>query len=47
MNLSGFIFMALSWGFILILSLFCFSKVLGKGLGGGDAVTAKREGKLR
>lgn len=34
MNLSGFIFLVFSWGLIFVLGVFCFSRVMGKGLGG-------------
>lgn len=30
MKLSGWIFMAFSWGLIISLAFFCFSRILGK-----------------
>ena len=30
MTLSGWIFFALSWAFIIALNIFCFTKVFGK-----------------
>ncbi len=30
MNIGGWIFLALSWGFIILLAVFCFCKVLSK-----------------
>ena len=33
MNLGGWIFIILSWGIILVLSIFCFRRVFKKGLG--------------
>jgi len=36
MKLSGWIFMMLSWTFILSLATFCFSRIFKKGLGGDD-----------
>jgi len=36
MKLSGWIFMVLSWTFILSLAIFCFSRIFKKGLGGND-----------
>jgi hypothetical protein len=47
MKLSGWIFMILSWTFILSLAIFCFSKVFKKGLGGGDEESAQDETKKR
>jgi len=34
MKLSGWIFMILSWTFILSLLTFCFTRIFKKGLGG-------------
>jgi hypothetical protein len=34
MKLSGWIFMIISWAFILSLAAFCFSRIFKKGLGG-------------
>jgi len=36
MRLNGWIFMMLSWTFILSLAVFCFSRIFKKGLGGGE-----------
>jgi len=33
MELSGWIFMAISWSMIFSLAIFCFSKIFKKGLG--------------
>jgi hypothetical protein len=37
MKLSGWIFMILSWGFIIGMAIFCFSRIFKKGLDGGDS----------
>jgi hypothetical protein len=37
MKLSGWIFMILSWGMILSLVIFCFTRIFRKGLGGEDS----------
>lgn len=37
MKLSGWIFMILSWGFIIGMAIFCFSRIFKKGLGGEDS----------
>ena len=36
MKLSGWIFMIISWTFILSLATFCFSRIFKKGLGDDD-----------
>jgi len=36
MKLSGWIFMIISWAFILGLATFCFTKIFKRGLGGED-----------
>jgi len=41
-KLSGWIFMILSWGFIISMAIFCFSRIFRKGLGGEDSKTLKR-----
>jgi len=42
MKLSGWIFMIISWTFILGLLVFCYSRILRKGLGGEDSKALKR-----
>jgi hypothetical protein len=43
MKSSGWIFMILSWAFILSLATFCFARIFKKGLGGeGSDKTIKR-----
>jgi choline-glycine betaine transporter len=42
MKLSGWIFMIISWSFIIGMAIFCFSRIFKKGLGGEDAKTLKR-----
>ncbi|MDD5174164.1 MAG: hypothetical protein PHV48_04995 [Candidatus Omnitrophica bacterium] len=43
MKLSGWIFMIISWAFILSLAAFCFSRIFKKGLGGdGGKKTADK-----
>ena len=42
MKLSGWIFMIISWGFIVSLAIFCFSRIFQKGLGGEDSKAIKR-----
>jgi hypothetical protein len=37
LKLSGWIFMILSWGMILSLAIFCFTRIFKKGLGGEDS----------
>ena len=37
MKLSGWIFMIISWGMILGLAIFCFTRIFKKGLGGEDS----------
>jgi hypothetical protein len=37
MKLSGWIFMITSWGMILGLTIFCFSRIFRKGFGGEDS----------
>jgi len=44
MKLSGWIFMIVSWTFILSLATFCFTRIFKKGLGGDDE--EKAQGKL-
>lgn len=46
MKLSGWIFMIVSWTFILSLATFCFSRIFKKDLGGEDKekpVTTKKK----
>ena len=45
MKLSGWIFMILSWTFILSLAIFCFSRIFKKGLGGDDEERARSKTK--
>jgi len=45
MKLSGWIFMIVSWAFILSLAIFCFSRIFKKGLGGDDKERAQGETK--
>lgn len=51
MKLSGWIFMIISWAFILSMLVFCYSRIFKKGLGGGfrkDIKTLKEiEGDIR
>jgi len=42
MKLSGWIFMIISWGFIIGMLIFCYSRIFKKGLGGEDSKTIKR-----
>lgn len=42
MKLGGWIFMIISWAFILSMLIFCFSRIFRKGLGGKDSETLKR-----
>jgi len=42
MSGAGWIFMVLSWAFILGLGLFCFSRIFSRGLGGEDAGAKKK-----
>jgi hypothetical protein len=37
MKLSGWIFMIFSWGFIIGMAIFCFSRIFRKGLGGENS----------
>lgn len=37
MKVSGWIFMIISWTFILSLATFCFTRIFKKGLGGDDS----------
>jgi choline-glycine betaine transporter len=41
-KLGGWIFMIISWGFIISMAIFCFSRIFKKGLGGEDSKTIKR-----
>jgi hypothetical protein len=45
MKLSGWIFMILSWTFILSLATFCFTRIFKKGLGGDDEARVQDETK--
>jgi choline-glycine betaine transporter len=45
MKLSGWIFMILSWTFILSLATFCFSRIFKKGLGGEDDERVQHDAK--
>ena len=47
MKLSGWIFMILSWTFIMSLATFCFSRIFKKGLGGDDEKKAHDKTKKR
>ena len=47
MKLSGWIFMIVSWAFILSLATFCFSRIFKKGLGGDDEDRAQGKTKKR
>lgn len=42
MKLSGWIFMIISWTFILSLAIFCFSQIFKRGLGGDGVEKPKR-----
>lgn len=42
MKLSGWIFMILSWGFILGLGVFCFSKIFKSGIDTEDTKLKKK-----
>jgi len=42
MKLSGWIFMIISWGFIIGMLIFCYSRIFKKGLGGEHSKTIKR-----
>ncbi len=42
MRASGWIFMILTWAFIISMAVFCFSKIFKKGLGGEGPKTLKR-----
>lgn len=46
MRLSGWIFMIISWGFILGLVTFCFSKIFKQGLD-GEILSKKAKDKTR
>ncbi len=41
MKLSGWIFIIISWTFIISLVTFCFSRIFKKGLGGKDPKDGK------
>jgi choline-glycine betaine transporter len=41
-KLGGWIFMILSWSFIIGMAIFCFSRIFKNGLGGEDSKTIKR-----
>jgi len=41
MKLSGWIFMIVSWAFILSLATFCFRRIFKKGLGGENTEKPK------
>jgi len=47
MKLSGWIFMIISWTFILSLATFCFSRVLKKGLGDENSEKLKDKSRKR
>ena len=47
MKLSGWIFMIISWTFILGLATFCFTRIFKKGLGGKNTEEPKRANKKR
>jgi choline-glycine betaine transporter len=47
MRLSGWIFMIISWTFILSLAMFCFSRIFKKGLGGEDEKIVQGKNKER
>lgn len=42
MKLSGWMFMVISWVFILSMLIFCVNRIFRKGLGGEDAKTLKQ-----
>ena len=42
MKLSGWIFMIISWSFIIGMLIFCYSRIFRKGLGGEDSKIFKR-----
>jgi len=42
LKLSGWIFIIVSWTFILSMLIFCFSRIFRKGLGGEDSNAVKR-----
>lgn len=45
MKLSGWIFMIISWTFILSIAVFCFSRIFKKGLGGDTEERTRDEDK--
>jgi len=42
MSLSGWLFMIISWTFILSVVVFCYNRIFQKGLGGEGSKTLKR-----
>ncbi|MDD2679572.1 MAG: hypothetical protein PHO03_02055 [Candidatus Omnitrophica bacterium] len=42
MKLSGWIFMIISWGFIISLLIFCYSRIFRQGIDGEESKTLKR-----
>ncbi|MBI5050564.1 MAG: hypothetical protein HZC11_06795 [Nitrospirae bacterium] len=42
MKPSGWIFMIISWSFIIGMLIFCYSRIFRKDLGGEDSKTLKR-----
>jgi hypothetical protein len=45
MRLSGWIFMLISWSFIIGMCMFCYSRIFKKGLGGENSKILKRHKK--
>ncbi len=42
MKLSGWVFMIISWSFILCMLGFCYSRIFKKGIDGDDSEILKR-----